>query len=287
MGAITFETATDYSFTVSVSPCTRQLQGWTEEVYIAARTVAGRAKKPLLLFFSGGLDSEIMCRAFFDQGITFTAATFEHSENANRPDVEHARKWCWDRKVTHEIIPFDTKYFLETGVDAYTGRFVSGNVIRYFELAVLEWAEARSMYAVIGDGSPHFHSDRKSPGIYLQFGIGERNLAGWCAQSKMGHEPFFFRSIPELWAAYLELPLVKLALSNPPWFYNGVSHHTFKRFVHQSHFPGVSSRTYYPPFGMYRTRRLQKELELKKMFGDRLKQSEVTIDALAEGLRHV
>ncbi len=282
MGAITFKTEKDGSFSAAVSRCMREPNSWKKEVYATARFVAGRAKKPLLLFFSGGLDSEIMCRSFFDQGITFTATTFEHEGGANRRDVEHAKKWCWDRNVTHHVVPFETPgFFGQPPATFAESGFISSNIMRYFQAALLAYAEDAGFFSVIGDGGQLYRSDPGTQKIQLRFGPGDYGLAQWSEEHDTDHEPFFFRATPELYAAYLHIPIVVFGTANPPLFYPEYNKHVFKRLVYQSEWPDTASRPYATPFGHFRPDRLKKEAELKVFFGNKLSYIDIPIDNLA------
>lgn len=272
MGALVYsqeKTATlPESFALTVTSCERTPKSWKEEVYASARAIAQRAQKPITLCFSGGLDSEIMCRAFFDQGINISVLTIEHAKNANKFDVDHARSWCWDRGIPHEILALDTKRFIENDVDAMAAEgFVSRNVMSYFEFFLVRTVEKSGRLAVLGSGAPVYRGDPARADTYMRFTRGEKAIVEWCEKTRSGHEPFFFRSTPELWAAQLQVPIVAYAVKNPTLFYNAFSGLGFKRFVHHAEWPEASARPYYSPFGTFRPLRLKKEAELRTRFG--------------------
>src|SRR5262245_17479653 len=68
-------------------PCTREPKNWKEEIYAAARQIGSTVTKPLWLCSSGGIDSEVMCHAFFDQQIPFSVLTIEHKAGTNTFDT--------------------------------------------------------------------------------------------------------------------------------------------------------------------------------------------------------
>lgn len=271
MGALVYSQSnvpgTQRPLSLTFRACTRAPKTLQEEAYAAARAIAQSAQKPIVLCFSGGLDSEIMCRAFFDQGINMSVLTIEHSKGANAHGVDHARKWCWERGIPHEVLPLDTKRFIEKDVDVLAdGGFISNNIMRYFELFLLSTAEKSGKYAVIGDGAPIYRGDPQQAETYVRFGQGDEGLERWSTEPGSGHEPFFFRSTPELWAAHFNVPIVSYATQSPNLFYNAYSGQSFKRFIHHAEWPDVSARPYYTPFGSFRALRLKKETELRKRF---------------------
>lgn len=251
------------SLSVNFTACAREPQSWKEEVYAAARAIAKRAQKPIFLCFSGGLQSEIMCRAFFDQGIAFTPLTLAHAQNANASDRDHARAWCWDRGIKWNEIAFDTEAFFGTTIDRWIEEgYHSTNAMRYLQIALLETAENLGGFAVLGDGIPRFRALAGSDVAHIRFGSGERIPSEWCARHGTEHEPFFFRSTPELWASYLSIPVVQTATMSPNLFRSAESAHLFNRVIVRGEWPDVSIHGYSFPFGTFRPRRIAKEKEL-------------------------
>ena len=62
-------------FWVRFEAATRKPLAWKEELYATAREITKTSNgRSLWLCSSGGIDSEIMCHAFHDQGINFSVS---------------------------------------------------------------------------------------------------------------------------------------------------------------------------------------------------------------------
>jgi hypothetical protein len=273
------------SFHVELERSTREPKSWKEECYAAARAIANRADKPLVLCFSGNLKSEVMCRAFFDQGIHFSTITIAHSEDANRADVEQARKWCWQRDIEHQILPFDTRKFFNETIDSYVREgHIAANGMHFFQLALLDIVEGMGGCAVIGLGGLEFRAKATTPETYVRFSVGEYAVHKHSRQSETLHRPFFFNTTPELLLSYLRIPIVSQATAEPSLFYHDFAGGSFKRFISLSQWPEVSARTHYLPFGEFHTQRVTKEAELRRSLGSKFERFTISVRDLAAAL---
>jgi hypothetical protein len=68
---------------------------------------AERAKLPVTLFISGGIDSEAMVMAWLDSMLPFTCTTIEFEHGLNQHEVILAKKLCTLRGIEHRIIQID------------------------------------------------------------------------------------------------------------------------------------------------------------------------------------
>lgn len=84
-----------------------------EELVTACHLVADRFSKPLMVCFSGGLDSQIVCLALLEAGIPFTPfimswkAPDGHAINGD--DVKYAMEFC----QLHGLVPLTDSEYLE------------------------------------------------------------------------------------------------------------------------------------------------------------------------------
>lgn len=231
------------SFWLSFASCTREPGTWREEQYAAARYVANRAtarNRPIWIGSSGGIDSEIACRAFYDQGIDFSVLTLEHTGGTNRHDVGHAVRWCSERGVKHVVAPIDIVAFLEKDLERYADEFAAVHPFRYLQLRILEMVEERGGFAVMGGGEQLYQPRPQSRPIrsadmYLAWSNGNVIAQEWCRKNETEHEAYFHYATPELCLAYVRHPLVAFALENPDAvFRHPVNAYTFMRLVYFS-----------------------------------------------------
>ena len=228
------------SFWLRFNSCTRAPGTWKDELFAAARSIANRTEKPIWICSSGGIDSEVACRAFFDQGIHFSVFTLEHEAGTNHHDIEYAKKWCRARGVTQKIVKIDMPAFLTAGIDEYAKLYVAIHPFRYLQIKLLELVEEMGGYAVLCSDDQLYRADLEKSVItradlYLSLSNGNVVPFEWCKNNKTAHEPYFHFSTPELCLSYLRLPLVSFALNNPELVFRHKSNtHMLKRVVYQS-----------------------------------------------------
>jgi hypothetical protein len=228
------------SLSVAFKACKREPRSWKDELYASARLIAERANKPLWILASGGIDSEVTCRAFYDQGIDFSVLTIEHVGGTNRHDITYAIDWCRKYNVKQKIVSIEMQTFLTDDVERYAREYVAIHPFRYFHIKMMELVEEMGGYAVLGCGDPLYYADTKLPiltyeDMYLVFGIGSIAPLEWQKKNAVAHEPYFLYSTPELCLSYLRLPLVSFALRNPETvFRHPANTYTLKRLVYFS-----------------------------------------------------
>lgn len=237
------------SFWIRFNPCTREPQRWKEELYAGARSIANRANKPIWVCSSGGIDSEVACRAFYDQGLHFSVLTLEHEAGTNQHDIEYAKKWCRKHGVTQKIVNIDMPVFLTSEVDAYTKDYIAIHPFRYLQVKLMELVEEMGGYAVLGGGEQVYKADLSKPlitreDLYLSLSNGIAVPLEWCKDNRTSHEPYFHYSTPELCLSYISLPLVSFALNNPESVFRHTANaFTLKRVVYQSVWTDLEIRT--------------------------------------------
>ncbi len=250
MPAIEFK-RTDSSFCTRFRPCTRKPASWKEEMRASALAIASRADRPLWLCSSGGIDSEVMCHAFFDQGINFSVLTLRHASGTNEHDIAYARNWCRKHGVHQKIVSVDMENFFRNEIPAYLQKgFVSFYLIRYLQIKLMEIAESLGGIAVIAGGEQYYDIDREKvtlapDDIFLEFNAGYKVPFDWIERNTQGHVPYFMFSTPELCLSYLRLPANKFALQHPDVFRQRTSVYTLKRLVFQWEFPLLKPRPKY------------------------------------------
>jgi hypothetical protein len=228
--------------------CTREAQGWKEEMHAAARAVMNKTKKPIWINFSGGMEGEIICRAFFDQGIAFSVLTLEYQGGLNARDIQYATMWCRERGIPQEIEKIDIAKFYDESVHTYAQTYPATYPYRYLQIRLMEIIEKRGGYAVISGGNQAYVADPKKKtltkdDIYLPLSIGTVAPMEWCVANKAQHEPFFHYSTPELCLAYLRVPIVRFALEHPnDAFRHPANSYSLQRIVYQSSWPDMQVR---------------------------------------------
>jgi hypothetical protein len=275
-------------FWVRFGHASREVQDWKEELYAAARAIANVTTKPLILALSGGIDGEVMGHAFFDQGINFSVMTLEYPEGLNEHDISYAKKWCALRRIPQEIVRLDIRDFLRTTSEKYGGEgYITGNIFRYLQIKLLELAEERGGYAVLGGGEHVYTIDDTDTeptmeDVYLNFEVGYAACLEWCRRNNANHQPYFYFSKPEIALAYLRIPFVDFALKHPTVFRNRNNRFLLKQMVYQMEWPALEPRQKFNGFEKVRELRREAEENIKREFAPLLQSYRLYIPNLRE-----
>lgn len=111
----------DGDFNVRFGSCTREPTDFRTETLLTAELINSSMESDYCIGISGGIDSEIVARAFFECGFDFTPIVFKFKDDWNRSENELAFSFLNYYGVKPEIIELD--------------------IIEYFTKDVLEIAE--------------------------------------------------------------------------------------------------------------------------------------------------
>jgi len=258
MGALSYvRTQGGGSFEVAFNRCERKPGTFKEELYATARSIAAKATKPLVLCMSGGADSEIMARAFFEQGIHFSALTLEHSAGTNMFDVQNARTWCWSRNIPHSVVPLDLEKFFGADIGRYVAEgYRASSIQKYLQLKLLETVESHGGYAVIGCGIPLYaiNPSQTDPAAHLVFPADHELPYEWCVRHKVSHEPYFFLHSPEMYLSYTTDPILAFILGRASLLRNPDTIFSARNIVYQSYWPDFRARRFLTGFERHKKR---------------------------------
>jgi hypothetical protein len=87
----------------------------SQELVRIANLISNDFNKNIVVFFSGGTDSEIVMRSFLKIGITPTCFMIKLKNDLNIDDVEIAKKICDELGITLNFIDFDIHEFVFSG----------------------------------------------------------------------------------------------------------------------------------------------------------------------------
>lgn len=274
------------SFTVSIKPCSRIPKTWKEELRNAARVIAKEAgEKPLWLCAGGGIDSEVMCEVFFQEGINFSVITVEHIGRTNRTDTRYIKKWCYERDIPHELYQIDMPQFIIEDVPLYISQsYIAEYVFHYVYLKLLEIVEAKSGYAVMGNGSQVYEECVTYPEVCVSFTAGDIAPLEWMRRNNTVHTPLFFCSTPELCLSFIRNEFTQFVLSHTAILAHNANSHTIKRVIYQAEFPKLEKRGRY--MGHQRLAKLRRtaEQQIHEAFGKRIRKFDLPVSQFVKQL---
>lgn len=216
----TYETGSkpiEERFQFDFKPISRPLMPWRDEVLNTAQLIANSTTRPLMLCLSGGLDSEVMARAFLECNIPFTAISFKHSAGTNMHDIEYAIRFCNTNNIEHKIVEFDFNDFLDNKIENYIQQGYRGSrMFRFLLMFMLETIESLGGCAVMGAGEHDYKTiDNK---ICLTYMYNFVLPIEWCKRNNTVHFPYFYMHNPEIFASYMKTDIVNVVLSDPGYF---------------------------------------------------------------------
>lgn len=110
---------------LAVGRCDRHLMDFKSEIHTNAQLIYEThcsPGQPVNIFFSGGLDSEVMLRAFVEQGIPYKCHILYY-EGINDQEVKSAYEYCSRAGIKPKVYDFDMYHFFESGVAINFGKF--------------------------------------------------------------------------------------------------------------------------------------------------------------------
>lgn len=225
-------------FEFSFNKATRNTQSLQEEVIEAARICKAKANGKIVVCFSGGLDSEVVCRALQHVGADFTAITFTYNHWYNHYDIYHAKTTYDELGLPHRLIDMDIEHIIDYKIDEYHEQgYYGSNVFRFMQMEFIKKALEFGDYPILGGGEQCFmlknldddviikqhnismYKDRNNE-IGLLFNAGATNVLEYMKNNNINANPYFFYTTPELMIAYQQVPIIDFSLKQKD-FYSG------------------------------------------------------------------
>jgi hypothetical protein len=122
------------NFIVSVGSVDKEYyktSNWLKEQYRTAAIVRNDLGKELVVFFSGGTDSEIVLRSFVSIGIRPRSVFIKFSGGFNEDDLKYAIAVTDELGITLEIIEFDVLEFYLSGEASEIAKSLNCSQIAY------------------------------------------------------------------------------------------------------------------------------------------------------------
>lgn len=119
-------------FKLSLGQASRPVECFRKECVRAAGDLADSATKPIVVGFSGGTDSQVVCLAMTEAGVEFTAAiaSYYNSDRilVNQKDVEKARRFCTENKIAWTDYHIGLGGFYRSKGLEYSGKYGFGQI---------------------------------------------------------------------------------------------------------------------------------------------------------------
>lgn len=222
----------DAPYKIHLGYTRREVKSFREECIIAAKALADRATKPIIVGLSGGSDSQMTCLALREAGVPFKALIgkwrwHSSSEVTNSHDIETAYAFC--KKFNIEYLDFDVnidEFFRTTAVNR-AKMYGMNNARTIVQTATMDVVGSNYCYIMAGgdimmypwpEAKARKHdlpmlTDRITEAVWTQKPVPV--LQHMLEQGYEGTSKFFLYT-PELIASYLLDPVTEkfIALQN-------------------------------------------------------------------------
>lgn len=182
-------------------------QSFYEEVYNNARAMRDYYSGTFDVLLSGGIDSEVVVRAFKDVGIKHNTLIFKH--DYNQRDVSSAIEIAESLGIPFRVIDFPLQSFFEN--DAYD-TFKKSGCLRAGRLPQIKFLDYTDNIPVMGDGDAYW----MKAGDRWLFEMTESCHACSIYMASIGRESIcdWYEFTPELMRSYQELPRIQQLIHN-------------------------------------------------------------------------
>lgn len=136
----------------------KPLPSYKDALLYNARLMREMYNEPFDVCLSGGIDSEVVVRAFKELKIKHNTVIFRLENNYNYRDVQSAVELCTQLNVSYKIIDFNIQNFFENDAhDLFQQTFIS----KAARLPRLRWIDMLDNIPVFGDGEPYWKREKK------------------------------------------------------------------------------------------------------------------------------
>ena len=185
-------------------------KSFKDECIRAAKLISQNAKKPVMICFSGGIDSEVVVRSFQQANVEFEVGimnlTFRDNNSINYHDTIYALSYVKKHNLKHTIINIDFEDFLRTQLlnnakrynTDYVGILLHYEMIKHFP----------NYHCVLGGGDIQLQRHRNNgrphlPGLYLEEEVVSIALIDSAREIGNDISHRFFMQTPEIMLAWL------------------------------------------------------------------------------------
>lgn len=252
-----FLTWSDDPFQVNYARCVTEPLDFRSECVQAVKNLCRTASGPIGVLFSGGVDSELICRSFRDAGAAFTALIIQFGDSLNRHEVDFATAMCQRVGWKHEIIHFDIENWFNNELYALAEEYGITHPELAVHMRMLELASEAGYTPIDGrgdinlinlDGRIVWKESRES--VMVTRFLSSRGIEA-C--------PRFFKYSAELVYSWLTDPMMQrwIALNVPLKMRES---HDFKMMIYSQYWENLEPRVKYTGFEyMLKTYRVHRD----------------------------
>jgi hypothetical protein len=244
----------------SFNQITRNVLSFKGEFIEAAQICKEKANGRIVLCFSGGLDSELVCKALQYVGANFTAITFTYNGWYNNYDINQAKQTYDELNLPHRFIDIDIEHIIDYKIDEYHEQGYHGNnIYRYMQIEFIKKAYEFGDFPIICSGEQRFMLKNLDDNVLIdhtnslkykdknnETGIlisaGSTNVLDYMKANKLTANPYFLYTTPELIAAYQQVPIIDFSLRQKDFYSNPAMTYGMKNIAYHNVWPELRMR---------------------------------------------
>jgi len=232
--------------------CERQPMSFREECVNAARLIFESTDKTILVFFSGGIDSEVVVRSMMEAGVSFEVLIinfwYKGKSGLNSHDTAYALDFVKKHNIKYRIYDYDLSDYLKTQYTGDMKKYVYPRPGRHI-IANLTKLLCNEFLCVMGDGEPALMRSRLNgfpdlEGMMIYDDTGEVEVLHAVSECNESAVFGFFHYTPELLLAWLLNEDIQNFVKYERAFLN-ISWISIKPFVYHKFWPDMTPRPKY------------------------------------------
>lgn len=242
-------------FWTSFGSATRTPESFRQECVTAARLIGDTAKKPILIFFSGGIDSEVIVRSFQEARVPFEIAVIKYKyqgdDNINEHETRRAYEMAIENGIKCHTATVDLEQAFKNSIPQLCRRYKTNNWLKLLVAETIR--QFKDYHIVIGGGQlalqRHKMNGRRGlTGLYLEEELVNVAAIEIAKEVGAGITNRFFMYTPELMLSWLTDPSVahwikyENALNSA---YTNLNYYGIKTYVMYQYWPEMTIRPKY------------------------------------------
>ena len=274
-------TSSEDQFELRYSACLREPKSFREECIEAVRLIAQDAGgEPIVVMMSGGVDSEVVCRAFREAGIPIRARLFRYKK-AILEDVRLAREFCESQSIPLEIVDFDEDRFLSDDLPKYAEVYRIHEPFAAFDIHRMETTNG---YPVFGAGDLVLE---QADGQITSYELGSFSIPRVYQRRSSRKGCYqFFQYTPELMLSFLREPILRKWIEIAPRV--GLANSRYwKMCLYKSIWPDMVFRKKYTGYERFAGPYLKAQEELTRRHGYRGDRLSLPVESLIRALEPI
>lgn len=221
---------TGTSWTVNLKKCTNKtVQDFHKECIRSAHLIYENSSSPIVLLYSGGLDSEFMLNVFKEANIPFKTAIISYGEY-NKHDTKFAFEYCQYNNITPIVVDINMDRFISSGKIYDIANSV--NCCAYQMPSVMYGISKLDGTVIMANGEPYL-KNYNGNWVYQET---ERvnSYMKWYKKEGINGTPDFLRFTPETTLSFLLEDRIKELVQNK--HPGKLSTRTSKHFIYSKNY---------------------------------------------------